>query len=908
MKKFLKFLSISFTVCCILTIISVLYVAGRYSKTLPNHEQLEQYNPDITTRLYSVDGLLLKEYAKEKRLFVPIEQVPDLVKNAFIAAEDANFYTHPGVDFKALMSAVLFDIKAVFTGEQLHGASTITQQVAKNFLLTKDKTFNRKIKEAILSFRITQAFSKDKVLELYLNQIYLGNRSFGIASASLNYFDKALDQLTIEESAMLAALPKAPGKIDPTRNYERAMERRNWVLKRMYEEDFIDKKEYNQAINTDIVVKERAKTEVVNADNFAEEVRKQLVAMYGEESLLTDGRVVTTTLSPRLQKIADKALKEGLETYDTRHGWRGALGNIKDGNKEFKNKWYLALDDFQIEKEFNPEWEKAVILKIDDEENRVLIGLPTIKVSEIKNLEELDQINAKIEKSNNFVFLKDEGLVVRTGYIDLEELKWARTYIDVEDVGREILKPSYVKFRRGDVIVVKKLKTANVKTDDGKDITEEYYALKQIPEVNGSVIIMDPHNGRVLAMMGGYLDSAITFNRSTQAERQPGSALKTFGYLAALENGFTPADIVMDEEIELDQGEGRPPYKPHNYSEKFYGPTTLRVGLEKSRNVATVRMASEVGLGKVTEVIRRFGINSTPQRIYSIVLGSTETNLIKLTNAYAMIVNGGKRIKPALIERIQDKNGHTIYRRDSRPCTDCLIIKDEKESRELGKNIQEVENFDINEMILPNIPDDREEITDSATAYQITSMLEGVVKRGTGWRAKWVGKTLGGKTGTTNNIYDTWFIGFSPDLVVGVYVGFDEPQTLGKNETGSSVASPIFVDIMKEALKNTPSIPFRVPPTVKLVKIDRITGRYPTPMTDSKDMIFEAFKIDDKVNKADKATYDENNEEYNDYLEDINQEAEMSEFKKSRIEERGEERAETGLEEILNNLEDSGIY
>jgi len=906
MKKFLKFLSIGFTVGCILVVASVLYIAGHYSKDLPDHEQLRKYNPSITTRLYSGDGLLLKEYAEERRLFVPIEHIPELVKNAFIAPEDANFYNHPGIDFKALTSAVIFDIGAIFTGAPMRGASTITQQVAKNFLLTKDKTFERKIKEAILSFRMTQAFTKDEVLELYLNQIYLGNRSYGIASAALNYFDKSLDELTVEEAAMLGALPKAPGKINPLTNYARAMERRNWVLKRMYLEKFISEEQYELAKDTEIVIKERAEAGVISADYFAEEVRKQLVNMYGEESVLVDGRVVTTTLNPRLQKIADKALKNGIEEYDLRHGWRGALGNIKKGNKEFKNKWYIALDIFEIEKEYRNDWEKAVILEIDNENERVEIGLPTIKVDEVKTPAEIDEINNKIESSNNFVFLREEGIVVRTGYIYLKDLQWARAYIDIDTVGGEIDKPSYVKFKKGDIIMVQKLGSFNVKLDkkDEEGTIEEQYALKQIPEVNGSVVIMDPHNGRVLSMMGGYLDSAVAFNRATQAERQPGSILKTFGYLAALENGFSPADIIMDEEIELDQGLGYPPYKPHNYSEKFYGPTTLRIGLEKSRNVATVRLASEIGLDKVTEVIKRFGINEHPNKIYSIVLGSTETNLIKLTNAYAMIVNGGKVIKPSLIERIQDKNGHTVYRRDSRTCIDCLVVKDEEDGKHLVKEMKKIEKFDINKMIFPDISDFREEITDSATAYQMTSMLEGVVQRGTGWKAKRVRKVLGGKTGTTNNVYDAWFVGFSPDLVVGVYIGYDEPRTLGKNETGSSVALPIFVDIMTEALEDEPSIPFRVPSTIKLVKIDRITGRYPTPNTTPKDIIYEAFKVEDVVSENKEVALErDGDDEFNEYLDDVNQEEEMLEFKKDRI----ENREEVGLEDLLDDL-GNGVY
>jgi penicillin-binding protein 1A len=916
MKKFLKFLSISFALSSILIIVSSLYIVGYFSRDLPDYEQLKQYNPNITTRLYSNDGLLLKEYAKERRLFVPIAQVPDMVKNAFIAAEDANFYKHPGIDFKAIINAAIHNIGAISKGKSLHGASTITQQVAKNFLLTRDRTINRKIKEAILAFRMTQAFSKDQILELYLNQIYLGSRSYGIASAALNYFDKPLEELTLEEVAMLAALPKSPGKVNPLRNYARALERRNWVLKRMHIEQMINRHEYDKASNRPINIKRRAETEVAYADCFAEEVRKQLVTMYGEESILTDGKVVTTTLDPRLQKIADEFLKKGLERYDMRHGWRGPLGNIKTDDKEFNEKWYLALENFTINKEYNPSWEKAVVLGVDDKQNRIVIGLTAIN------------INENINKSDNFIFLQEEGIIIRTGYIYLRDLRWARRYIDVNTLEREILKPSCVGLKKGDVIVVEKRGSVSVETADKSKSTmiEEHYALRQIPELNGSVIIMDPHNGRVLAMMGGYMDSEIAFNRATQAERQPGSILKTFGYLAALENGFTPADIVMDEEIILDQGVGFPPYNPRNYSGKFYGPTTLRRGLELSRNVATVRMSSELGLDKIVEVIKRFGINRTPRKIYSIVLGSTETTLLRLTNAYAMIVNGGKVIQPAFIERIQDKNGQTIYRRDQRICENCIIVKDEEQTKTLGRGMRDIEALNTEIMIFPQIPDDRKKITDSATAYQVTSMLEGVVTRGTGWLARSIGKTLGGKTGTTNNIFDAWFIGFSPDLVIGVYVGFDEPKTLGKNETGSSVALPIFRDIMNEALKGIPSVPFRVPPTVKLVKIDRMTGRAPTPVTDPKNVIFEAFKIEENVNKPEalkindgfirnekfnnRYNHERNSDEYNEYdeyheyLNNLKQQENILDIKKERMENMENENS---LGEFLEDLK-SGIY
>lgn len=823
--KIFRLFLVGVMTCFMACVILVLFLISHYSRKLPNHEVLKSYNPPITTRLYSNDGKLLKEYAKEKRLFVPIERIPVYLKEAFIAAEDASFYNHPGVDFRALFAAAMYDVGAVIKGKPLRGASTITQQVAKNFLLTKDKTIERKIKEAILSFRMTQAFTKDRVLELYLNQIYLGNRSYGVAAAALNYFDKALDELTLEECAMLAALPKAPGSIDPTRNYERGLERRNYVLDRMAQERFITRKMAEKAKSIPINTRKRSRTETVDAEFFAEEVRKRLAGMYGEEDVMTGGKVVTTTLDPRLQRLADRYLKKGLEDYDRKHGFRGGVGNLLKDNKGFNSNWHVVLNDFEVGKSYNSKWERAVVLRVDDEGKKIDIGLEPVELvveDEKKEVEVEETEFIKIDKSNQ--------LIVRLGFIPLKNLLWARRYIDVNTVGREIEKPSDVALKKGDVILVRSERKK-----------EGQYLLKQIPEINGSVIIMDPHNGRILAMMGGYIDSEISFNRATQAERQPGSVLKTFAYLAAMENGFTPADMVIDEEIELYQGDGKPPYRPRNYSEQFFGPTTLRIGLEKSRNVATVRLASEVGLRKITEVIRRFGINNYPRRIYSVVLGSTETNLIKLTNAYAMIVNGGRVIQPSLIEKVQDKKGNTIYRRDSRICQACNLTSEKSATKSIKpKNI-----------IFPEMADTRKIITDSATAYQITSMLEGVVKRGTGWRARRIRKPVGGKTGTTNNVHDAWFIGFSPDLVVGVYAGYDSPRTLGEHESGSSVAAPIFVNIMEAALKDKPSVPFRVPSTVKLVKIDRQTGRYPTAVTKPKDIIFEAFKLSDTVKKED---------------------------------------------------------
>lgn len=812
----------------IIGVVLMFSIIAYYSKDLPNYKGLRDYNPMLTTRLYSSDGKFLKEYAKEKRLFVPIEQIPDLVKNAFISAEDASFYYHSGIDLKSIMSASISNLYGKIIGNgSLRGGSTITQQVAKNFLLSNEKTFSRKIKEAILSIRMTQAFTKDEILELYLNQIFLGNRAYGVASAALNYFDKSLDELTIEEAALLASLPKAPAKLDPTRNDPKdAVARRNWVINRMCELGYITEEERVIAENIPINLKEKSVEEVSSGEFFSEEVRKQLVNLYGEDNLLEDGDVIITTIDPELQKLADEYLKQGIEEYDVRHGFRGPIGNLS-GEIDFKNNWSDLINNFKTDLKYRDNWDKAVILKIDDENNKILIGIKKIKFSDFKG---------NLEK-NDFVLASSDDQLLITGYIPLENLKWAKKYIDVDTIGPDIKKVSDVDLNIGDVIVV----------EANKNINNEYF-LRQIPAVNGALLAMDPHTGKILAMMGGYIDSQIDFNRATQAERQPGSTMKTFAYLTALENGYTPASIIIDEEIELDQGLDRPPYKPKNNEGEgvFFGPTTLRVGLEKSRNVTTVRLASEVVISKVAEVVKRFGVNNRPKKIYSLVLGSTETNLLRMVRAYSMIVNGGKEIQPSLIEKIQDKKGKTIFRRENIDCEYCLVDGETS----------------LDEVIVPDIPDNRKAITDSATAFQITNMLEGVVQRGTAWRAKWIGKPIGAKTGTTNDGKDAWFIGFSPDLVVGVYVGFDRPEYLGLNEMGSSVAGPIFVNFMKNALKDKPSIPFRVPDTVKLIKIDTKTGYYPTPFSNPKDIVLEAFKLDDKIEKFENEISDDELEEF----------------------------------------------
>lgn len=761
--------------------LGVYYLFTRYNQDLPDYQQLKSYNPLVTTRLYSYDGELIKEFSKENRVFVSIDSIPRHLISAFLAAEDSNFYKHSGIDLGAIIRAAIANGFTFFKGEGISGggASTITQQVVKNFLLSNEKTFDRKIKEAILAFKITRTFTKDQIMELYLNQIYLGSSAYGVAAAAQVYFDKSIDELTIEEDALLATLPKAPSKLDPRKNMAKAKARRDWVIKRMMENGFITRQEAYKAMKNPIVIKENKVTVESTANSFSDDIKKALSKDYGSDDVFESGIVVRTTLDTKMQKIAGKALQKGIEEYDRRHGYRGPLTKIKM-QKDDPN-WQQLLEQTKIDVLHKDNWSKAVILSYGN--NKAEIGLENSK----------------------------------KGFINLESVRWARKYLSVDALGPKIKQMSDV-FAIGDVIFV-------------EQISENLYELRQLPDINGAVMAMDPHTGRVLAMSGGYLDAANQFNRAVQAQRQPGSVLKVFGYIAALENGLTPATIMMDEPITLDQGNGIP-YTPENYSGEYYGPITLRKGLEQSINVTTVRIASQVGLDKVAQTIKRFKVNDNPDPIYSLVLGSSETTLSRIVTAYSMIVNGGKEVEPSLIEKIQDRNGKIIYKRDSRPCN--CVFKDPSE-------------YEDGKIPFPILNDNRKQITDSATAYQITSMLEGVVKRGTAAKAASLGKVLGGKTGTTNNAYDSWFVGFSPDLVFGVYVGFDIPRTLGRSEAGASVALPIFIEFMKEALKDKPSTPFRVPNTVKFVKIDMDTGRTPTPSTSKNRIISEVFKLNDRI-------------------------------------------------------------
>jgi len=777
MKRFFKILLILSSLLVLGAMVSAgvaFYGFWYFGKGLPDYEQLASYEPPVMTRVHSADGSLIAEYARERRLFVPIDAIPKKVKQAFIAAEDQNFYQHIGIDFIGIARAAIKNIKNLGQGRRLVGASTITQQVAKNMLLTNEVSYERKAKEAILAIRIDRSLSKDRILELYLNEIYLGQRAYGVAAAALFYFDKSLIDLTVAEVAYLGALPKAPNNYNPFRFPERAVERRNWVVGRMLEEKFITQKQADEAIASPLNVKRGRDAEIIQAQWFVEEVRRELYDLFGDKDLYGGGLSVRTTMQASLQKTGENALRAGLRRYDRRHGWRGPIARIETGDL-----WLDNLKAVVTPKGLSP-WKLAVVLEVADKD--VIVGF----------------------KSG------------QRGRIVFKELKWARPWKKKQRVGKAVKRPSDV-LAVGDVVATDTLK--------GDKAKPGFYSLEQMPDVSGGLVAMDPHTGRILALVGGWSSEISQFNRAVQAKRQPGSAFKPFVYAAALDNGFTPASKIMDGPFVLTQDDGSR-WKPSNYTNKFYGPSTLRLGIEKSRNLMTVRLARSIGMDVVADYANRFGIDNNLQQTLAMALGAMDTTLLRMTTAYASLVNGGKEITPTLIDRVQNRRGIAIYQHDTRDCKGCRASS--------WRNQDE-----------PEVVDTREQIIPATTAYQVVSLLEGVVLRGTGRKVSVIKKPLAGKTGTTNKGRDAWFIGFSPDLAVGVYVGFDRPRTLGPREGGGGVAAPIFRDFMMEALKDKSAIPFRVPEGIRLVRIKRLTGEPAVP--GDKGVILEAFKATDRL-------------------------------------------------------------
>jgi penicillin-binding protein 1A len=770
--KFLKFLVVLGLVVGILGAGFAGLAYWHFSRDLPDYEQLADYEPTVVTRIHAGDGRLLAEYATERRIFVPVSAIPPRIIDAFLAAEDKNFYSHPGIDIPSMVRAAVNDALHLGSNRRPVGASTITQQVAKNFLLTNEVSLERKIKEALLALRIERVLSKSRILELYLNEIYLGGGAYGVAAAALNYFNKSLDELSVEEAAYLAALPKAPNNFNVQRFPEAAKSRRDWVIGRMEEDGFITAATAATALAAPLVTHRREEGDVVTAPFFAEEVRRDLLARFGEKQLYGGGLSVRTSLDPALQAIADRALRDGLVNYDRRHGWRGPVARLDASQQDFAAK----LAGVALPPGATP-WRLAIVLA-DDAEGAAI------------------------------------GFADGTrGRIPFEEMRWARPELPDQHVGPAPKQAADVA-KPGDVVLVEPA---------GSDKQQRpLFALRQIPEVSGALVAMDPHTGRILAISGGYSYEMSQFDRVTQAKRQPGSSFKPFVYLAALDNGFTPSTLILDAPFVADQGPGLPKWKPTNYNTtKFSGPTPLRVGVEDSKNLMTARLGQVVGLEKVAQYVERFGIMDKMPLQYSMLLGAGETTPLRLATGYAMIVNGGKRITPTFIDRIQDRNGKTIFRADARPCAECSDIAWQSQAP-------------------PELPDTRETVEDPRTAYQMVSILEGVIQRGTGRIVASVGKPLAGKTGTTSDYKDNWFMGFSPDLVAGAFVGFDDPRTLGEREEGAHNAAPIFRDFMAAALKDQPATEFRIPPGIRLVRVNAATGLPARP--GDRTVIYEAFK------------------------------------------------------------------
>ena len=730
----------------------LLSILWAFSNNLPDYKFLKNYKPSVSSKVYSGDGELVSDFSTEKRIFIPYKAIPVIIINSFLSAEDKNFFSHPGVDAKGVMRAVINNISNIISSRRLEGASTITQQVAKNFLLTNEVSLNRKIKEAILAFRIERALSKERILELYLNQIYLGEGAYGVASASLEYFDKPISELNYEEAALLAALPKAPSRYNPYKNIELAKFRRDLVLKNLLENNYINKNNYKKFIINKIILKKRKKVFLEDTRYYVEDIRKDVLDKLGFDKVYKQGLNINTPINLNLQKIATQSLRDGLVSYDKRRGWHGAVLKAKNIDN-----WINELEKFKLEKSIN--WELAIIKKIS-------------------------KFSVEIETEKKF-----------KGKINYENISWTKQEFN------ELLSI-------GDVVYV-------------ENINDNIFALRQLPSVNGGIVVMDPFTGRVLALSGGFSFKKSEFNRATQALRQPGSAFKPFIYALALENGYTPSTLILDAPLVLEQGSDLKMWKPENYGKKFYGPSTLRMGLEKSRNLMTVRIAQDLGIKKIVNFSKQLGIYDDPRELLSISLGSAETTLLKLTSAYSSFVNGGKLIKPIMIDRIQDSEGNTIFNNEKRECINCDQLSF------LSENY-------------PKIEDNFPKIFSAQTAYQMTSILEGVIKNGTGKNLKSLNLDLGGKTGTTNGNTDTWFVGFTSKLVVGVYVGSDNPKPLGKYETGAKTALPIFKSFIKNAVNKEEARPFKVADNILMMVIDPITGK--KAVTRSKKTIIEAYK------------------------------------------------------------------
>ncbi len=758
--------------------LSIGAVFWMYGRDLPSHESLAQYTPPTISRIYSAQGRLIDEFAQERRLFTPAEEIPDLVKQAFISAEDKNFYTHKGYDMRGIASAVVDAVRS--RGEDIRGASTITQQVMKNFLLSGDRRAERKIKEIILATRLEETLSKEKILELYLNEIFLGQNSYGVTAAAQTYFNKSLSQLAPHEAAMLASMPKAPSDFHPVRNKDRLLARRNFVLKEMMENGFISQEVYQQERAQPLRTVQNGdfdsfKSALPPRDYFTDEIRRQLSDSFGEDEFFSGGMTVRATIDPEMQELAAASLRRQLEQYDRGLGqWRGTGETIPAEQLTSEEAWRAALSNVNVARDIDLDgtWYPAVVLAVEDQQLRI-------------GIEGVEQTEAE-----PFVVPRKDIAWLRGDFFD--------------------------NFKVGDVVHVRRMTSG----DDG---TGDFirWTLRQVPEVQGGFMAMDVNTGRVIAMQGGFSYQHSVFNRATQAQRQPGSSFKPFVYASALDSGYTPATIIIDAPIEIDTPQGL--WRPKNASNTYYGPTPLRTGIERSRNLMTIRLAQEVGMDVVADYAERFGVYDNMGSFLANSLGSEETTLYKMVAAYAMFANGGERVEPTLVDRIQDRYGNTVYRHDKRDCVDC-------------------DDPTLASSQSPRIVSNRERVMDPVTAYQLTSMMTGVVQRGTASGSVNLPVPVAGKTGTTNDAKDVWFIGFTNSVVAGCYIGYDQPRSLGRGASGGGFCGPVFQRFMSKAIDKYGGGRFRIPDDCMFLKIDRFTGARLSDDASGEHVVAECFR------------------------------------------------------------------
>ncbi|ETW14649.1 penicillin-binding protein 1A [Roseivivax marinus] len=753
-----------------MTALSIGAIFWVYGQDLPSHESLAQYTPPTISRIYSVEGKIIDEFAQERRLYTPANEIPDMVKQAFISAEDKNFYQHQGYDARGIAAAAVDAVRS--RGQDVRGASTITQQVMKNFLLSGDRRAERKVKEIILATRLEETLSKDKILELYLNEIFLGQNSYGVTAAAQTYFNKSLSELEVQEAAFLASLPKAPSDYHPVRNRDRVMARRNYVLREMFENGYITQEAMQEALNADLVTVQNGDIEPFQAslpprDYFTDEIRRQLSEDFGEGEFFSGGFSVRATLDPEMQVEGANALRRALEDYDRSRGvWRGTGERVPEENLGTEAEWRAALRDVQVARDVDLEnpWHPAVVLEVGSSDAR--IGIEGVEEDEDGH------------------------------WIPAADVQWARKWNRETERLESRASVAGDLLDVGDVVLVRKMTSDS----DGSFIR---WTLRQVPVVEGAFMAMDVNTGRVIAMQGGFSYQHSVFNRATQAQRQPGSSFKPFVYASALDSGYSPATIVVDAPIEINTPQGV--WRPKNSSNKYYGPTPLRTGIEQSRNLMTIRLAQEIGMSTVARYAERFGVYDDMGLHLANALGSEETTLYKMVAAYAMFANGGERVEPTLVDRIQDRYGNTVYRHDKRDCVNC---DDPNLVTGLG----------------PRIVSNRERIMDPVTAYQLTSMMRGVVERGTAAGAVNLGVPTAGKTGTTNDAKDVWFIGFTSNIVAGCYIGYDQPRTLGRGAYGSSMCGPVFQSFMTKAVAKYGGGEFKVPEECQFINIDRFSG------------------------------------------------------------------------------------